>query len=117
MAASKDDIFRNALTLPEQDRADLIGALIDSLDAEVEENVEEAWRAEIERRAQELVLKWSRARSLGSGEGTPLAHIAWLAAQFDCIRSLRMRPRRHVFGTLCVTRQWRTRFGLNWMLQ
>jgi putative addiction module component (TIGR02574 family) len=54
MAASKDDIFRNALTLPEQDRADLIGALIDSLDAEVEENVEEAWRAEIERRAQEL---------------------------------------------------------------
>jgi putative addiction module component (TIGR02574 family) len=54
MAASKDDIFRNALTLPEQDRADLIGALIDSLDAEIEENVEEAWRAEIERRAQEL---------------------------------------------------------------
>ena len=54
MAASKDDILRNALTLPEQDRADLIGALIDSLDAEVEENVEEAWRAEIERRAQEL---------------------------------------------------------------
>lgn len=54
MAASKDDIFRNAVTLHEQDRADLIGALIDSLDAEVDENVEEAWRAEIERRAQEL---------------------------------------------------------------
>jgi putative addiction module component (TIGR02574 family) len=54
MAASKDDIFRNALTLPEQDRADLIGALIDSLEAEVEKNGEEAWRAEIERRAQEL---------------------------------------------------------------
>jgi putative addiction module component (TIGR02574 family) len=53
-AISKDDIFRNALTLPEQDRADLIGALSDSLDAEVEENVEEPWRAEIERRAREL---------------------------------------------------------------
>jgi putative addiction module component (TIGR02574 family) len=54
MAASKDDIFRKALTLPEGDRADLIGALIDSLDAEIEQGVEEAWRAEIERRAQEL---------------------------------------------------------------
>jgi putative addiction module component (TIGR02574 family) len=54
MAASKDDIFRKALTLPERDRADLIGALIDSLDAEIEQGVEEAWRAEIERRAREL---------------------------------------------------------------
>jgi putative addiction module component (TIGR02574 family) len=54
MATSRDDILRKALTLPEQDRADLIGALIDSLDAQVEEGVEDAWRAEIERRAQEL---------------------------------------------------------------
>lgn len=53
MAASRDDILRKALTLPERDRADLIGALIDSLDAEVEEG-EDAWRAEIERRAKEL---------------------------------------------------------------
>jgi len=54
MATSRDEILRKALSLPEQDRADLIGALIDSLDAEVQEGVEEAWRAEIERRAQEL---------------------------------------------------------------
>ena len=54
MAASKDDILRNALTLPEQERADLIGALIDSLDSQVDEGVEQAWLAEIERRAQEL---------------------------------------------------------------
>jgi putative addiction module component (TIGR02574 family) len=54
MAASKDDIFRTALGLPEAERADLIGALIDSLDAEVETGVEEAWRAEIDRRSQEL---------------------------------------------------------------
>lgn len=52
--ASRDKILRKALSLPEQDRADLIGALIDSLDAEVQEGVEAAWRAEIERRAQEL---------------------------------------------------------------
>ena len=54
MAASRDDILRKALTLPERDRADLVGALIDSLDAEVEEGVEDAWRTEIERRAKEL---------------------------------------------------------------
>jgi putative addiction module component (TIGR02574 family) len=54
MVASKDDIFRTALTLPEAERADLIGALIDSLDAESEAGVEEAWRMEIERRAREL---------------------------------------------------------------
>jgi putative addiction module component (TIGR02574 family) len=54
MATSRDEILRKALSLLEQDRADLIGALIESLDVDVEEGVEEAWRAEIERRAKEL---------------------------------------------------------------
>jgi putative addiction module component (TIGR02574 family) len=54
MAASRDDILRQALALPEHDRADLIRALIESLDTEADEGVEEAWRVEIERRAQEL---------------------------------------------------------------
>ena len=54
MAASKDDVILTALTLPEAERADLIGALIDSLDASVEAGVEEAWRTEIARRAREL---------------------------------------------------------------
>jgi putative addiction module component (TIGR02574 family) len=54
MAASKDDIFRTAMGLPEAERADLIGALIDSLDAGVEAGVEAAWRTEIERRSKEL---------------------------------------------------------------
>jgi putative addiction module component (TIGR02574 family) len=54
MATSKDDIFRTALTLPEKERADLIGALLESLDSEVEAGVEAAWRLEIERRAHEL---------------------------------------------------------------
>ncbi|MBS0365921.1 MAG: addiction module protein [Proteobacteria bacterium] len=54
MAASKDDVMHSALTLPEKERADLIGALIDSLDASVEAGVEEAWRSEIARRAAEL---------------------------------------------------------------
>jgi putative addiction module component (TIGR02574 family) len=54
MATSRDDIFRGALSLSERDRAELIAALIESLDSEVEEGVEEAWRIEIERRAKEL---------------------------------------------------------------
>ena len=54
MAASKDVIYRTALTLPESERAELIGALLDSLDRVVEEGVEEAWRSEIDRRAREL---------------------------------------------------------------
>ena len=54
MVTSRDDIFLRALSLSERDRADLIAALIESLDSEVEEGVEEAWRIEIERRAKEL---------------------------------------------------------------
>ena len=54
MVASRDDIFKNALSLQESDRAELIGILIRSLDSEVEEGVEEAWRIEIERRAKEI---------------------------------------------------------------
>ncbi|HPF27085.1 MAG: addiction module protein [Steroidobacteraceae bacterium] len=54
MAATKEDLYRTAMTLPESDRADLIGALLDSLDGKPEEGVEEAWRVEIDRRAREL---------------------------------------------------------------
>ena len=54
MAVSRDDIFQKALSLQDSDRADLIGILIRSLDTEVEEGVEEAWRIEIDRRAKEL---------------------------------------------------------------
>ena len=54
MVANRDDIFRGALLLDQQGRAELIGALIESPDSEVEEGVEEAWRIEIERRARNL---------------------------------------------------------------
>ena len=54
MAASRDDIFQKALSLQESDRAELIGILIRSLDSDVEEGVEEAWRIEIERRSKEI---------------------------------------------------------------
>jgi putative addiction module component (TIGR02574 family) len=54
MAATKEDIFRTALALSVVERADLIGALIESLDGGVEADVEAAWQAEIERRSSEL---------------------------------------------------------------
>jgi len=54
MAASRDEILCTALAVPERECAHLIDALLDSLDAEAEEGVEEAWRSEIDRRAKEL---------------------------------------------------------------
>ena len=50
MAVSRDEVFEKALSLQYSDRADLIDVLIRSLDAEVEED----WRLEIDRRAQEI---------------------------------------------------------------
>ena len=60
---SRDDIFQKALSFQDTDTADLIGVLIHSLDAEVEEGVEEGWRIEIDRRAKEL--------ELGAGQSIP----------------------------------------------
>jgi putative addiction module component (TIGR02574 family) len=54
MAASRDDIFKNALALRDKDRADLIGVLIRSLETETEDGAEEAWGEELERRAREI---------------------------------------------------------------
>lgn len=54
MAAPREDIFEKALTLGDDDRAELAGALIRSLEPEPEADVAEAWRAEIERRAGEV---------------------------------------------------------------
>jgi putative addiction module component (TIGR02574 family) len=48
------DVLRDATELSEQDRAELAGFLIESLEAEPDPDVEAAWAAEIERRVQEL---------------------------------------------------------------
>ena len=54
MAVSRDKLFREALKLDQQDRVDLVKALIDSLDPTTEQDVEEAWLREIERRTAAL---------------------------------------------------------------
>ena len=54
MAKSARELFEEAMRLDPKERATPTRLLVDSLDAESEEGVEEAWRAEIERRITEL---------------------------------------------------------------
>ena len=54
MAKSARDLFEEAMRLDPKERATLMRLLVDSLDAASEEGAEEAWRAEIERRIEEL---------------------------------------------------------------
>ena len=54
MARSARKLFEEAMRLDPEERATLMRLLIESLDAEAEEGVEDAWRVEIERRMAEL---------------------------------------------------------------
>ena len=73
MATSAEELYRKALSLDERERAALAARLIESLDTEIEEGVEAAWLAEVERRMEELDsgkvqgIPWDelRARLLG----------------------------------------------------
>jgi len=47
-------LLREALELPPEARAFLAGSLIDSLDDEIDEDVEAAWDVEVARRLKEL---------------------------------------------------------------
>ena len=48
------ELLRDALSLPQEQRAALIDSLLESLDSEVDKDAEEAWRQEIYRRLQEI---------------------------------------------------------------
>jgi len=54
MSTHVTELFQRASILSEQERATLAGLLIESLESEVDPDVEEAWRVEIERRLAEL---------------------------------------------------------------
>lgn len=54
MAKDLNELFREAATLPEQDRATLAGLLIDSLEGEPDSDVEAAWAVEIQKRVAEV---------------------------------------------------------------
>ena len=69
MARSARELFEEAMKLDPQERATLVRLLIEALDAESEEGVDEAWRAEIERRMAELdagsveAIPWEEVRA------------------------------------------------------
>ena len=54
MARSLQELLREASQLPENDRAELAGRLIQSLEGPPDQDVEAAWADEIERRIREI---------------------------------------------------------------
>jgi putative addiction module component (TIGR02574 family) len=48
------ELLQKALALPERERAEMAGTLIDSLDPTIDENLEQAWQQEIAKRMTEL---------------------------------------------------------------
>ena len=69
MARSARELFDEAMRLGPRERASLTRLLIESLDAETDEGVEDAWRVEIERRMAEIdsgaveTLPWEEVRA------------------------------------------------------
>jgi len=75
MATELRQLFREALELTDSDRATLAGLLIESLETEVDPDVERAWAEEAERRWQEVesgkvrTIPWEEVKAkLMSGE-------------------------------------------------
>jgi putative addiction module component (TIGR02574 family) len=54
MMQEAQELLKKALALPDKERADLAGTLIQSLDDTVDENAEAAWQEEIVRRLEEV---------------------------------------------------------------
>ncbi len=68
MKRNPADLLREALELPPEARASLAGSLIDSLDVEIDEDVEAAWDTEIASRIREIdagnvkLIPWAQFR-------------------------------------------------------
>jgi putative addiction module component (TIGR02574 family) len=72
MSTTKHDVeelYERASTLAPEDRAELAGLLLESIEGEPDEGVEEAWAAEIERRMADYregrvkTIPWSEVRA------------------------------------------------------
>lgn len=69
MSPTVEKLFREAVDLPEGDRAELAGRLLDSLETERDEGVEAAWAEEIERRIRQIdsgevkTIPWEEVRA------------------------------------------------------
>ncbi|MEO8496967.1 MAG: addiction module protein [Planctomycetota bacterium] len=70
MNASAKQLYDHTLHLPDSERAELAALLIESLDPAVDQEVDEAWDAEIKRRVNELdsgavtAVPWPEARRM-----------------------------------------------------
>ena len=77
MNTTAKQLYDNALALPDSERAELAAWLINSLDTEVDDDVNAAWDDEIKRRIEELdsgevtAVPWPEARRmiLGLSDG------------------------------------------------
>ncbi len=71
MTRGTQELLKKALALPDKERADLAGCLIDSLDDTVDENAEAAWQEEIVRRLEDVrsgkvkTTSWGEVREKG----------------------------------------------------
>ena len=78
MRTSVLELFEKAADLPEEDRATLAGLLIESLESQIDEGVEGAWKEEVEHRLAQLdsgavkTIPWEvvRARLLRGSNGS-----------------------------------------------
>jgi putative addiction module component (TIGR02574 family) len=69
MIASAKKLFESALSLDDQERAELVGLLLSSFEDDADEGVDNAWKDEISRRVAELdsgvvqMITWSKVSS------------------------------------------------------
>jgi putative addiction module component (TIGR02574 family) len=69
MTEEVNELLKKAMALPENERAELAGSLLDTLDEAVDVDVEAAWQNEIALRIRELdsgkseTIPWSDVRS------------------------------------------------------
>ena len=69
MIASAKTLFESALSLDDQERAELVGLLLSSFEDDADEGVDYAWKDEVSRRVAELdsgviqMISWSKVRS------------------------------------------------------
>jgi putative addiction module component (TIGR02574 family) len=69
MARDLTELFREASQLPEAERADLAGRLLETLQGEADQDVEVAWAEEIERRIRQIdsgevkTIPWAEVRA------------------------------------------------------
>ena len=72
MTQEAHELLQKALSLPENERADLAGNLLSSLDATVDQDVDAAWQQEVVRRAHEVqsgkavTIPWETVQQKGS---------------------------------------------------